>query len=261
MDVRMLLPPLRSTIGEAGAESDVCVTGRPFVCEVIDALRMPSRRDLRRAADSINCVGDPRGEGGVRANGDRRGDFAKDDIEWDERGWPRTLATPDRYHGSNPRGVGVSSPLVLVPFSTFSTLQSQTEEKVKCYGCVCWTSATIVSDVDLVRVLGCKPWDTVGDDAADANGSNSCIYPLEIKQDTPLRVLHRRSSDVRVRYILNLSARRISDHWFFLRMSTSAGTYVKEFVHGDCGRTRPSIGAMLGGRTDITELDCEGIVV
>ena len=27
---------------------------------------------------------------------------------------------------------------------------------------------------------------------------------------------------------------------------TSAGTYVKEFVHGDLGRTRPSVGELLG---------------
>ena len=272
MDVRMLLPPRRSRHAIGGAAGTA--TGRPFVCEVIDALRMPSDSDLRRAVDAINCVGESRrGEGGVRANnGDRYcGEIAKerDDVEWDEGGWPRTLARPSRYHGSNPRGVGVSSPLVLVPSSAFSTLQSQTEEKVKCYGCVCWTNVTIVSDLDLVQRLGCEHWDAGGADAdadadaAAAGGStNSCIiYPLEIKQDTPLRVLHRRSSDVRTRCVLTLSARRISDHWFRLRMSTSAGTYVKEFVHGDCGRTRPSIGSMLGGRTDISELDCEGIIV
>jgi uncharacterized OsmC-like protein len=41
-------------------------------------------------------------------------------------------------------------------------------------------------------------------------------------------------------------------------MSTRAGTYVKEFVHGDCGCTSPSISSLLGGtRIDITELDCE----
>lgn len=62
-------------------------------------------------------------------------------------------------------------------------------------------------------------------------------------------------------YKLTLSSCRINDHWFCLRMSTSAGTYVKEFVHGDCGRTSPSISSLLGGaRIDITELDCEGII-
>lgn len=34
---------------------------------------------------------------------------------------------------------------------------------------------------------------------------------------------------------------------------------VKEFVHGDLGRTIPSVASILGGKTDILELDCEGI--
>ncbi|KAL3817339.1 hypothetical protein ACHAXA_006605, partial [Cyclostephanos tholiformis] len=263
MDVRMLLPPpSRATITAESNMSVTTVTGRPFVCEVIDALRMPSRSDLERVADAINCIRGSQGGVGIRAKCNHRSEVTGDNIEWDERGWPRTLVKPNRYHGCNPRGVGVSTPLVLVPSSAFYSLQLQTEEKVKCYGCVCWTSVAIVSDMDLVQKLGCKSWD-MGEDDADkaADFSNKFNYPLEIHQVTPLRVLHRRSSNVRVRCILNLSACRISDHWFRLRMSTSAGTYVKEFVHGDCGRTYPSIALMLGGRTDITELDCEGIII
>ena len=42
-----------------------------------------------------------------------------------------------------------------------------------------------------------------------------------------------------------LSARRVDDHWFVLRLETSAGLYVKEFVHSDLGRTRPSLGELL----------------
>nr|GLL37071.1 putative tRNA pseudouridine synthase Pus10 isoform X2 [Ipomoea trifida] len=34
-----------------------------------------------------------------------------------------------------------------------------------------------------------------------------------------------------------------------------AGTYIKEFVHGDLGRTHPSIGSMLGCRAEILQLD------
>jgi hypothetical protein len=263
MDVRMLLPPpSRATITAESNMSVTTVTGRPFVCEVIDALRMPSRSDLERVADAINCIRGSQGGVGIRAKCNHRSEVTGDNIEWDERGWPRTLVKPNRYHGCNPRGVGVSTPLVLVPSSAFYSLQLQTEEKVKCYGCVCWTSVAIVSDMDLVQKLGCKSLD-MGEDDADkaADFSNKFNYPLEIHQVTPLRVLHRRSSNVRVRCILNLSACRISDHWFRLRMSTSAGTYVKEFVHGDCGRTYPSIALMLGGRTDITELDCEGIIM
>jgi tRNA pseudouridine synthase 10 len=33
------------------------------------------------------------------------------------------------------------------------------------------------------------------------------------------------------------------------------GTYVKEFVHGDLGRTTPNIGSLLDCRADILQLD------
>lgn len=46
--------------------------------------------------------------------------------------------------------------------------------------------------------------------------------------------------------------------YFKLRVNTQAGTYVKEFVHGDFGRTRPNIGELLGGVTaDCLALDVE----
>ncbi|KAF5201374.1 Pseudouridine synthase family protein [Thalictrum thalictroides] len=37
--------------------------------------------------------------------------------------------------------------------------------------------------------------------------------------------------------------------------SLHAGTYIKEFVHGDLGRTKPSIGSILGCRAEILQLD------
>jgi tRNA pseudouridine synthase 10 len=58
----------------------------------------------------------------------------------------------------------------------------------------------------------------------------------------------------------------LTPHFFLLHLVTSAGTYVKEFVHGDLGRTRPSVGELLsaggGARVaaDILMLDVTGIV-
>lgn len=52
-----------------------------------------------------------------------------------------------------------------------------------------------------------------------------------------------------------------SDYTIF-RMETQAGTYVKEFVHGDFGRTQPSLADLLGvecGEIDLLELDVEGV--
>eukprot|EP00985_Skeletonema_marinoi_P012183 scaffold5837_cov123-Skeletonema_marinoi.AAC.3 len=237
IDVRMLLPP-PSIVKSSSSNKNI--TGRPFVCEVFDAYRLPTATRLYAAVKAIN-----------HSSSD---DGRTEEIVHDINGWPQSLVGNDRFHGSNLNGVGVSSPLELTSSSSFSGLQAETEEKVKHYGCICWTSVIIRSDQELVEKLGCLPWDQ------EENSDDQCnSFPLEIKQDTPLRVLHRRSSDTRPRQILSLSARRINDHWIQLRMATSAGTYVKEFCHGDCGRTQPSISSLLGGRVDITELDCEGI--
>jgi hypothetical protein len=46
-----------------------------------------------------------------------------------------------------------------------------------------------------------------------------------------------------------------SGRFFTLEMRTQAGTYVKEFAHGDFGRTRPSVGELLGCEADILQLD------
>jgi len=83
--------------------------------------------------------------------------------------------------------------------------------------------------------------------------------PIKLQQRTPVRVLHRRPNIIRDRYILSLKCTRLDDHNFQLHLSTSAGTYVKEFVHGDLGRTKPSVAGLLGTTTDILQLDCEGI--
>jgi tRNA U54 and U55 pseudouridine synthase Pus10 len=58
---------------------------------------------------------------------------------------------------------------------------------------------------------------------------------------------------------VQLVAKRVDDHHFRLELSTQAGTYVKEFVHGDLLRTQPSIASLIGCKANLFLLDCEGI--
>ena len=44
---------------------------------------------------------------------------------------------------------------------------------------------------------------------------------------------------------------------FYITLATQAGTYVKEFVHGDFGRTEPNVAQILGCDVDIIALDVE----
>lgn len=44
--------------------------------------------------------------------------------------------------------------------------------------------------------------------------------------------------------------------WFALDLEAEAGTYIKEFCHGDFGRTQPNVGTLLGNvEVQIAELD------
>ncbi|XP_055341045.1 tRNA pseudouridine synthase Pus10-like [Paramacrobiotus metropolitanus] len=83
---------------------------------------------------------------------------------------------------------------------------------------------------------------------------------LSIKQKTPVRVLHRRANTERRKVIHTLSAKLLdSTGQFRLLLKTQAGTYIKEFIHGDFGRTEPSISSLLGQETECEELDVTAV--
>lgn len=46
-----------------------------------------------------------------------------------------------------------------------------------------------------------------------------------------------------------------SSDLFHVAMQTQAGTYVKEFIHGDFGRTSPCLSSLVGADVDIFRLD------
>jgi len=122
--------------------------------------------------------------------------------------------------------------------SAMAALQRDAENHTKTYACVCWSAKTLTSD-DVASL--CSHRD------------------LEVQQKTPLRVLHRRAPAVRPRTVHWMEAELVNAHYFKLRLSTQAGMYVKEFVHGDLGRTRPSVRSLMGARVEILQLDVEGV--
>ena len=95
----------------------------------------------------------------------------------------------------------------------------------------------------------------------------NAVRDLRVLQQTPVRVLHRRTQMVREKVVHWMRAERVSRRCLTLRMSTSAGAYVKEIVHGDRGRTSPSVAGLLSGqddgdvRADILQLDVEEILM
>jgi tRNA pseudouridine synthase 10 len=85
------------------------------------------------------------------------------------------------------------------------------------------------------------------------------LRDLVLRQETPRRVLHRRPNLVRWRAVRTCSA-QISDagpmvRRFELTARVQSGTYIKELISGDEGRTHPSVSAILRAPCDCVELD------
>jgi tRNA pseudouridine synthase 10 len=135
-------------------------------------------------------------------------------------------------------------------------LKDGEDQKRKTYMALCIApSRPFVSTKDLKKLSGMKN--------------------LELQQKTPIRVLHRRPNSIRSRTVYEMNAEPISkdqlNHFedldtdldsnetqqvFRLRLTTQAGTYVKEFIHGDFGRTSPNLREILGiPDLDIIALD------
>ena len=138
-------------------------------------------------------------------------------------------------------------------------MQKAAEEKDKGYACVVWT-ANAITKADLARFhqqcVSQNGTNSSNNSSRSSSSSSSATNNvLEIKQKTPLRVLHRRSQLTRTRHISNVETVLLGPHFFLLRLQTSAGTYVKEWVHGDLGRTSPSLSSILGTQADILQLD------
>ncbi|XP_059841988.1 putative tRNA pseudouridine synthase Pus10 isoform X2 [Hypanus sabinus] len=130
--------------------------------------------------------------------------------------------------------------LQIVTREAIGYMKEGEEEKTKSYSALIWTEKAIErNDINFLQD----------------------IKDLKIDQKTPLRVLHRRPLAVRTRVIHNMKVEYVDQHHFRLYLKTQAGSYVKEFVHGDFGRTKPNLGTLMNTTTDILELDVESVDV
>ncbi|MBN2042181.1 MAG: tRNA pseudouridine(54/55) synthase Pus10 [Candidatus Aenigmarchaeota archaeon] len=82
-----------------------------------------------------------------------------------------------------------------------------------------------------------------------------------IKQRTPKRVLHRRANKLRNKKVKSIKWTKINKSKYKIVIHTEAGAYIKEFVSGDDGRTKPSISEILKNRAVVESLDVIKIMV
>jgi len=76
-----------------------------------------------------------------------------------------------------------------------------------------------------------------------------------LNQLTPTRVMHRRALRTRKKYIYELETRRLQPDRAEFLIRCQGGLYVKEFISGDGGRTKPSVAEILGIPAKCVELD------
>ncbi len=85
-------------------------------------------------------------------------------------------------------------------------------------------------------------------------------FQAVISQKTPTRVLHRRSDKVRKRRVKIVDVERIDERRAKMIIEADAGTYIKEFVNGDGGRTRPSVAELLNSECEVEKLIVAGFI-
>ncbi len=96
---------------------------------------------------------------------------------------------------------------------------------------------------------------------ADVQLLEEKLAKATIKQQTPVRVMHRRADLTRERYIYKLKVKKISAKEALMEVRCQGGLYVKELVSGDEGRTVPSVADLLKNPAKITELDVLKVIM
>ena len=123
----------------------------------------------------------------------------------------------------------------------FEKLKNTENEKIKIYNAIVWSKTNIDNNI-------CDKINKVEN--------------ININQITPLRVLHKRVLKTREKVIYKLNIKEIiNPHFMILEVRASAGTYIKEFINGDLGRTFPSLCDIIGNECDIIQLDVQDIVI
>ena len=82
-----------------------------------------------------------------------------------------------------------------------------------------------------------------------------------VRQQTPLRVLHRRADLTREKYIYEVKVKKVSLKRAEMEIRCQGGLYVKELVSGDEGRTTPNVSELLGNRAKPLKLDVLNVIV
>jgi len=94
-------------------------------------------------------------------------------------------------------------------------------------------------------------------DFEDKKFKSACkhLSGVTLDQSTPSRVAHRRADKIRRRKIYKCDVAWLEGNRARLQLETESGTYVKELISGDNGRTQPNLSELIGNPSYVLELD------
>ena len=85
------------------------------------------------------------------------------------------------------------------------------------------------------------------------------LVGVTLAQQTPQRVAHRRADKVRKRQVVSIENIFVEGDEAQMDVRVESGTYVKELVHSDEGRTTPSVAEKLGLQCEVVWLDVNDV--
>ncbi|MBD3343063.1 MAG: tRNA pseudouridine(54/55) synthase Pus10 [Candidatus Lokiarchaeota archaeon] len=77
----------------------------------------------------------------------------------------------------------------------------------------------------------------------------------KLDQRTPIRVSHRRADKIREKNIFDIKGEYLDSKSYKFEIKTQGGTYIKELIDGDGGRTSPSFSEIFGMELKCKKLD------
>jgi tRNA pseudouridine synthase 10 len=82
---------------------------------------------------------------------------------------------------------------------------------------------------------------------------------VTLEQKTPQRVAHRRADKIRKRDVVSVENIEVEGNEVQMLVRVQSGTYVKELIHSDEGRTVPSVAGLLEAECEVIWLDVEDV--
>jgi tRNA pseudouridine synthase 10 len=92
---------------------------------------------------------------------------------------------------------------------------------------------------------------------------NACrlLSNIVVNQQTPTRVLRRRYDLLRKKKVYYFKLKKLNQKNPVFEIKTESGTYIKELINGDNGRTKPSLSEILKQKAEVKKLVVKKILI